>query len=98
MAVMIRIPGDAKVTIGTQPMGWTVCIARAGAQSDILKTMQQPGMSAVLTHDPGMTWTDKKGERLANALLAQPATAVFMVFEFLADALACKKRLEVGNA
>ena len=95
---MIRVPDDAKVTLGTQPMGWTVAIARKGATSDLAAAMAKTGLCVVLTHDAGTNWTDETGEAIANTTLACPATAIFMVFETLADALACRQRLEAGNA
>lgn len=50
-------------------------------------------VSAVLTHDEGMTWPNARGEALAVAILDEGG-AVALAFRNIADALACKRRLE----
>ena len=94
---MIVIPQDATIRLANEGRGWFVSIARPGAPSDIIANMQRPGLAGIITHDPGMSWPDKRGEQLANLTLAQPETAIFLVFADLAGALACRKRLEAGG-
>ena len=59
-----------------------------------LESLRRPdGLSALVTHDPGGTWPDREGEALAMAMLARRG-AVGLAFASIADALACKRRLE----
>ena len=59
-----------------------------------LDSLRQPGgLSALVTHDPGGTWPDRKGEALAMAVLARGG-AVGLAFASVDAALACKRRLE----
>ena len=59
-------------------------------------SLRRPGgLSALVTHDPGETWPDRKGEALAMAVLARGG-AVGLAFASVADALVCKRRLEGG--
>lgn len=55
------------------------------------------GISAVLTHDSGLSWPDKRGEALAAAILERGG-GIILAFERLADAMACHKRLTAGRA
>ena len=50
-------------------------------------------ISSRLLLPPGGTWPDRKGEALAMAVLARGG-AVGLAFASVADALACKRRLE----
>ena len=54
-------------------------------------------VSAVLTHDEGLSWPGARGEALAAATIAQGG-AVALAFVSMGDALACKRRLEGGGA
>ena len=94
----IRVPTDATIRLQHERGAWIVAITRAGGPDTIPKLADAGGALALLTHDPGMCWPDREGEALADAVLAQPGGAAFMAFEALADALACRKRLEGGAA
>jgi hypothetical protein len=50
------------------------------------------GLGALITHDPGRIWPDKRGESLARAMLEADGVAA-LAFTRLADALACHARL-----
>jgi hypothetical protein len=54
-------------------------------------------VSALLTHDEGLSWPDARGEALAAAIFDHGGAVAF-AFVNLADALACKRRLEGGAA
>ena len=57
----------------------------------------EPGrVHALLSHDPGVTWPDRRGELIADAVLAERGTIAFL-FETAADANACRERL-LGRA
>jgi hypothetical protein len=80
------IPGEGAyfVFITTAPM-------KPGLH--LLDLIMKPGsLATVLTHDAGTDWTDRQGERLAEATLAQDG-AVIMQFETMADALSAHRRL-----
>ena len=55
--------------------------------------MRRPGhVIAMVTHDAGMTWPDKRGQQLMAAVLAEAGT-VFLLFDARNDAEACRRRL-----
>jgi hypothetical protein len=57
----------------------------------LLDMVSRPGeMTALLTHDEGMTWPDRRGIALAEAILEVGGVAVLQ-FETMADAIACPK-------
>ena len=90
---MLIIPPDTTIRLSQERGAWIVSLNRPGTLEG-LKQLTRPVMSAMLTHDEGATWTDRLGEQIATAMLAEEQTAVFMVFETMADALACKKRAD----
>jgi hypothetical protein len=49
------------------------------------------GMSAILTHDPGVTWPDAAGRRLLAEVLARGGIAV-LLHSSMRDALAAHRR------
>ena len=57
---------------------------------------QRPGLTALLTHDAGLSWPDPTGEALAAAALEQGGAAL-LVFATAADAVACHARLAPGG-
>jgi hypothetical protein len=95
---MIDIPADATIRLSREAAGWAVSIIRDGAPTSLAANLRRPGMSGVLTHDPGMSWPDRNGVALVNALLLHPETAVFLVFDTNAEAVACWPRLKGGEA
>jgi hypothetical protein len=54
------------------------------------------GLSALLSHDAGVSWPDRRGVSLMHAVLAEAGT-VALVFETAADAAACRARLAAEN-
>ncbi len=93
---MIIVPSDARIGLFREGGAWCVSIARFGAPASLPDFLSRPGLSGILTHNPGMSWPDRKGERLASATLAVEGTSVFLLFHSLADAMGCRKRLEGG--
>jgi hypothetical protein len=49
-------------------------------------------MSAMLSHDDGMNWPDKRGEQLMRAVLQECGTVV-LLFDLQRDAKACRAKL-----
>lgn len=74
---------------------WCVMVACDPVRARLDSLRRPGGLSALVTHDPGGTWPDRKGEALAMAVLARGG-AVGLAFASVADALACKRRLEGG--
>ena len=69
------------------------------AGTHLLDQVGRPGaLTALLTHDDGMHWTDREGVALAEATLAAGGSVV-MQFTTVMDALAAHARLvrEVAN-
>ncbi len=54
------------------------------------------GLSALITHDRGLTWPDRCGESLARAMIEANGVAA-LGFVRLADALACHGRIKGGG-
>ncbi len=53
---------------------------------------RKPGMSGIITYDAGLSWPDRTGQRMAEALL-QAGQPVAFGFATVVDALACHSRL-----
>lgn len=83
----IRIPNDSTIRLQHRDGAWIVAVTRAGGPEAL------PGFDAILSHDRGLSWPDATGEALASAVLARPGGTVFLAFDGLAEALACRKRL-----
>lgn len=61
----------------------------------LLDLIGRPGsVCALLTHELGMAWPDKRGIGLIEGVLAQSDGVAILGFEGLSDALACKRRLQ----
>lgn len=95
----LRLPSGGAARLFSLPTPtecrWCVMIS-ADPERARLDSLRRPGgLAALVTHDPGGTWPDRKGEALAMAVLAQGG-AVGLAFASIADALACKRRLEGG--
>ena len=95
---MIAIPADATARLFGDVGGWCVSILRKGAAPTLAANLARPRLTAILTHDPGVPWPERKGVALVNALLAQPEAAAFLMFANHADAVACWERLNGGAA
>jgi hypothetical protein len=54
------------------------------------------GLAALITHDPGLTWPDKRGESLARAMLEADGVAA-LGFARLGDASAAQGRIKGGG-
>ncbi len=77
--------------------GWAVIVARRPEAATLAALARPGGLSALLTHDAGLSWPDARGVALAAAVL-QRGGAVALAFVHVGDALACKRRLEGGAA
>ncbi|SDE47438.1 hypothetical protein [Belnapia rosea] len=53
-------------------------------------------LTAILPHDRGATWPHRDGQAIARGVLAQGG-AIALGFVTLADALACKTRIDHDN-
>jgi len=93
-ARLFHVPAVA----GLHPGGWAVIIARTPEDARPECLSQRGRVHAVLTHDEGPSWPSRRGESLADAVLAAGGGPVALVFRVLADALAWKRRLEGGAA
>jgi hypothetical protein len=91
----LALPADAAVRLHIRHEGYLVCVARPPLQAtpEALSTSTPGQVHAVLTHDAGCSWPDRVGELFAEEALAAGGAAV-LVFASLADALACRQRLE----
>lgn len=82
----------ARLHIADGPHRFLVMIAADPADA-VPEALTRPGgLSAVVTHDRGRTWPDRRGESLARAMLEAGGVAC-LAFPTLADALACQARL-----
>ena len=64
----------------------------------LLDMVSRPGeMTALLTHDEGLTWPDRRGVALAEAMLEVGGVAI-LEFVTMADAIACHGRLKCEMA
>jgi hypothetical protein len=93
-ARLFHVPAVA----GLHPGGWAIIIAHTPEDARPECLMRPGEVQAILTHDEGLSWPNRRGEALADAVLAQGGGPVALVFRVLADALACKRRLEGGAA
>ena len=76
---------------------WCVIVAADPARARLESLSRRGALSAFLTHDEGLNWPNRRGEMLAGETLARGG-AVALAFATMADALACKRRLEGGAA
>jgi len=83
------------VRLHIRPEGYLVCVARPPLEATPEAVFAPGRMHAALTHDAGCSWPDRVGELFAEEALAAGGAAV-LVFASLADALACRQRLEGG--
>ena len=90
MSTMIRIPPGADVRLSVLPP--CVIIAPAGSEASLAGLTTPGGVSAILTHEAGITWPQRSGQLLADEILRAGGTVCFE-FENLADAFACRARL-----
>ncbi len=97
-APVLALPADtrAKLHIRHDPTHNTplfmVAVARPPAEP-VPENLVRPGeLSALLTHDPGVSWPDRSGEELSLAVLERGGLVV-LAFSALADAMACHRRL-----
>ncbi len=72
---------------------WCVMVAGDPERARLESLRRPGGLSALVTHDPGGTWPDRKGEALAMAVLVRGG-AVGLAFASVADAVVCMRRLE----
>ena len=95
--ISLRLPPGGAARLHSLPATadcrWCVMLAADRERAGLDSLWRPGGLSALVTHDPGCTWPDRKGEALAMAVLAQGG-AVGLAFASVADALACKRRLE----
>ena len=80
-----------------KPAAWTVVVALPPVEPDPANLLRRGEMAAVLTHDRGVAWPDAAGELLAAETLRRGGVAA-LAFACLADALACKARINGGAA
>lgn len=98
-SLRLRLPQDGAARLFSLPgaagRGWCVVVAGDPERARLESLLTPGGLSAQITHDPGGTWPDRRGEALAMAVLARGG-AVCLVFASVVDALACKRRLDGG--
>jgi hypothetical protein len=87
---LIPHTNDYYVFLATPPLA---------AGSHLLKEMRAGALVALLTHEPGCKWTDRRGEQLAVSVLVNGG-AVIMQFATMQDALAAHDyaKRKVGQA
>jgi hypothetical protein len=83
---------------GLHPGGWAVMIATRPEDARPERLAQRGRVFGVITHDEGLTWPSPRGEAMAAAVLTDGGGPVALVFNTLADALACMRRLERRGA
>jgi hypothetical protein len=72
--------------------GFAIVVAATEAEA-VPEAASRPGaVAALLTHDAGISWPDRKGEAVARSIIAAGG-AVVLAFASLADALACLQRV-----
>jgi hypothetical protein len=93
----LRLPSGGAARLFSLPTAadchWCVILAGDPERARLESRRRPGGLAALVTHDPGGTWPDRKGEAMAMAVLARGG-AVGLAFASIADALACKRRLE----
>jgi hypothetical protein len=72
--------------------GYTIIIAATEAQATPEALLRPGEVSALLSHDRGVSWPDAKGQAMARGVLAAGGM-VALGFATLADALACQQRI-----
>ena len=92
----MRLPPGTEARLGLIPnQGYFVFLAAPPLQAGVhlLARLREPGtMTALLTHDPDLTWPDRYGEALAEHVLAHGG-AVVMQFASMANAMSAQRRL-----
>lgn len=97
----MQLPNGTRCAVHSFPAiagaTWAVIAAAAPTepQPDVLT--QRGQLSAILTHDAGLSWPDAKGVALAEAVLAAGGAVAFG-FAALADAMACAAMLRRAGA
>lgn len=97
-----RLPSGAATALHILPQSlaaphvFAVCVAIAPTPATPAALLQRGRVSALLTHDAGMSWPDRAGETLLGAVLDHGGGAM-LGFETMADALACKRRLDAAR-
>lgn len=82
---------------GAQRACWCIILTADPAMA-APEALGAPGsVSAVLAHDAGLSWPNRKGVALARTVI-EAGGAVALGFATLADALACKRRLDAEAA
>jgi len=80
------------------PGGPFVVMAAQAPHMPSVADMRSPGyLTALLSHDSGLTWPDKPGQQIMKAVIAEHGT-IFLLFENRNDAEACRRRLLRGLA
>lgn len=88
------IPDDATITIQRTGREWLLAIVRPGGPATLASVRScRSGICAVVTHDPGLTRPDARGEALIHAVLSRPASSAFLLFDTLLAATACRNWL-----
>jgi hypothetical protein len=87
----------ARVHLQPGAPGAIVVVARPPLRPTLTGILVPGGLSAHLTHDAGQSWPDARGVALLRMTLEGGGGAV-LVFERLADALACRTRLAAEGA
>lgn len=96
----IRLPpGTRIVTRNSSAPGsaWLVVAAPAGVEPQPAALLRKGELCALLTHDDGIGRPNARGQRLAEAILANGGVVTFS-FLSLADALQCARWAREGGA
>lgn len=94
----LRIPegGIARMfNLTSHDFPWTIIIAKIPGAADPANLIKAGQITAMCTHDEGVSWPAARSVSVAVAALEQDGV-VALSFVTLADALACKARLEGG--
>lgn len=83
-----------RLHVTQHPMQPFVIVAARPPLSGDLRDLTAPaGLSALLSHDPGIIWPNARGKALAQAVLDRGGAVAFS-FARLGDALSCRQWLE----
>lgn len=98
-ATLFRHGGSARLYVRDEmaPFQFAVAITADPGLTDIERPQRPGDLSAVLTHARGLSWPDRQGVMLAAAVVEQGGLAL-LLFQTLADAMACQRRLRAGLA
>jgi hypothetical protein len=96
-SLSITMPHDAVARLHRLFEGWAVIIACPPTPAEPSSLLARGRVSAILTHDAGAVWPDAAGVCLASETLAAGGV-VGIAFPRLADALACRLRLQKEGA